>query len=530
MKLILSLFCLTSVIFLYAQPEYLNHPANIKHYNISLVLEEKHDTITVSEAITLNLEAPCDSFFLDLATISEGKGMTLSSQVKCNNTAVEVNHRNDRIWFYPESDWFDRENTIELNFRGVPKTGLIIGENKFGNRTYFGDNWPNRAHQWFACVDHPSDKATISYDVIVPAKYQCIATGEFANRTLLGNGQRIRFSYNSDIELPTKVMVIGVANFVVEKYETDLNFDVTAWVYPEDAQKGIDDMKVSVEVLEYFQETLGTYPFEKLANVQSTTQFGGMENAGNIFYDENAVQGGNSMEALIAHEIAHQWFGNSASEMDWPHLWLSEGFATYLTDLYWENKYGREAMNERLIAERNRVLQFAKRYQHPVVDTEYESLMDLLNPNSYQKGAWILHMLREKVGLEAFYTGLRAYMAKYSFGNATTDDFQSIMEGSTGEDLSQFFEQWLHRPLHPVLNINTSIQEKQKALEIKQVQKGDVFHFDLEVEVIYADKSKEIVVIPVEEKETRFVLPSEKEITGFRYDPNVKLLFEEVEY
>jgi aminopeptidase N len=153
-----------------------------------------------------------------------------------------------------------------------------------------------------------------------------------------------------------------------------------------------------------------------------------MENAGNIFYDENTVNGQQEMEALIAHEIAHQWFGNSASESDWKHLWLSEGFATYFTDLYFENQYGTAAMNERLKGERKKVIQFSKRYPHPVIDTTYASLMHLLNPHSYQKGAWVLHMLRTTIGDSAFFSGIRTYYTTYKFGNASSNDFQKCMQ------------------------------------------------------------------------------------------------------
>jgi aminopeptidase N len=271
-------------------------------------------------------------------------------------------------------------------------------------------------------------------------------------------------------------------------------------------------------------------PFEKLDHVQSTTQFGGMENAGNIFYDENAVTGEGKMEALIAHETAHQWFGNSASESDWQHLWLSEGFATYFTDLYWEDKYGTEAMNERLITERNRVIRFSKQYDHSTVDTTYQSLMDLLNPNSYQKGAWFLHMLRTEVGDSAFWNGIRSYYDLYKYSNAATDDFQLVMEEKSGRDLEVFFHQWLRESLHPILLIDNGVKCGKNFLDIKQQQTTHIFEFDLEVEVLYEDGSSEMKTFSVSKRIERFKFKSQKKIAGFKYDPNVKLLFEMVEY
>lgn len=529
-----SAFFLASALLIFssafAQQEYLDHPVNIINYDVTLELNDSTDVIKGYELITFELTRPCDSFFIDFESVKNGKGMTLQSEILVDYQSVKEKHENNRIWLYPDSTWEGTTHQIKFYYSGVPKTGLIIGKNKFDNRTFFGDNWPNRAHHWFACVDHPLDKATINYTVVIPSHYHCIATGKFVSRQFVDNGKRIKYDFKSDIPLPTKVMVVGVANFIVDLYKANFDFEVTGWVYPENSKEGLSDMKLSVEVLDYFIEILGDYPFEKLANVQSTTQFGGMENAGNIFYDEEAIDGTGSMEDLIAHEIAHQWFGNSASEKDWPHIWLSEGFATYLTDMYWEQKYGTEAMNERLIGERNRVLKFAKSYDHPVVDEDYEKLMHLLNPNSYQKGAWILHMLRTKIGDAAFLAGIRTYHDTYKLSNANTEDFKKVMETASGQKLDTFFKQWLHTAGHPILLIESEIKNKTAEISITQTQDGMAFEFDLEIEVIYNNGKTELITVPVKEREVKHVFESTTKITGYRFDPNVKLLFEEIEY
>ncbi|MDB3906708.1 M1 family metallopeptidase [Crocinitomicaceae bacterium] len=530
-----TLYILASALIIcsttFAQHEYLDHPVDILNYDVSIELEDSTDEIRVYELITFKLDAPCDSFFIDLFSQNDSTGMHLFPEILIDFENTKFRHENDRIWIHAKSEWeVGSVHEIKLFFTGVPETGLIIGKNKFGNRTFFGDNWPNRAHHWFACIDHPSDKATIKYTVVAPVHYQCIATGKFLGRKLVNDGTKMKYDFVTSIDLPTKVMVIGVADFFWDLYKPDPGFDVSAWVYPENKEEGLSDMKVSLEVLDYFIEILGAYPFEKLANVQSTTQFGGMENAGNIFYDENAVTGEGTMEALIAHEVAHQWFGNSASEEDWPHLWLSEGFATYLTDLYFEQKYGREVMNERLIGERIRVLNFAKNYDHPVVDTEYEELMHLLNPNSYQKGAWFLHMLREEVGDSSFFAGIRTYYKAYQYDNANTEDFRKIMEKVSESNLERFFLQWLYTPGHPILEIASDIKGKNAEIAIQQMQEDHTFEFDLEIEVIFNNGETELISIPVDSNKETFQFESRGRIKGYRIDPNVKLLFEEVEY
>ena len=168
--------------------------------------------------------------------------------------------------------------------------------------------------------------------------------------------------------------------------------------------------------------------------------FGGYANPFTHEAQVNTLQPKLNIITTACHEIAHQWFGNSASELDWEHLWLSEGFATYLTDIYLLNKYGTEQFNSRLIKERERVIRFYERQATPIVDYTYTDLMTLLNPNAYQKGAWVLHMLRLKIGYKPFFDGLRRYYEAYQFNNATTDDFKAVMEQSSGEDLDEFFE------------------------------------------------------------------------------------------
>jgi aminopeptidase N len=205
-----------------------------------------------------------------------------------------------------------------------------------------------------------------------------------------------------------------------------------------------------------------------------------MENAGNIFYYEQSTDPTRDIEGLFAHEIAHQWFGNSATEIDWPHIWLSEGFATYLTDLYFEDKYGEARLKERMANERQSIIDFAKTKKVPVVDHETDDYMQLLNANSYQKGAWILHMLRREVGDKNFFLGIKLYSKKYRDSNASTEDLRRVFEDISKKNLSSFFKQWLYTPGHPKLSYSFTNGDKRVMIHIKQKQKK-AFKFPLDV-------------------------------------------------
>jgi len=321
-------------------------------------------------------------------------------------------------------------------------------------------------------------------------------------------------------------MVIGVADFAIDDVENNLDIPVSTWVYPMNADKGFADYMNATEPLSFYISHIGPYPFSKLANVQSTTLFGGMENAGNIFYAENLVTGNQKQEEIIAHEIAHQWFGNSVSEGNWHHVWLSEGFATYLTDLYYEYKYGSDVFKSRMETDRKVVIRYATRNFAPVIDTTITDYLDLLNPNSYEKGAWFLHMLRKELGDELFMESIRTFYEKYKYSNALTIDFQNIVDSITGKDLTSFFEQWLSKAGHPVINIMWYQKKKNVLVQIEQLQKGTVFDFPLELGFVSKDGSVKRETLHINKVLENYSFPVESTIENLVPDPDVWLLYE----
>ena len=298
-------------------------------------------------------------------------------------------------------------------------------------------------------------------------------------------------------------------------------------MYPENEQGGFYDFDLAPSILEFFVEYIAPYPFSTLANVQSTTRFGGMENAGCIFYDENAINGTRSSEALLAHEIAHQWFGNSATEKDWPHLWLSEGFATYLTLIYQEKVKGSELFKQELEQDRKQIISFSKSYPNPVIDSTQKDLMKLLNANSYQKGSWVLHMLRKKVGDKVFQKIIQTYYSTYKLANASSADFERVAEEVSEMELTSFFNQWLRRPGTPQLSIRGNIKKKTLDMIVLQLQKNGIYEFPMKLGINFNDGSTLIETIEISEKATQFKKSYSKKISSFVVDPSVELLFEE---
>jgi aminopeptidase N len=491
---------------------------DVQHYNYAIQLNDENNNIKGEATISVKFLKNVTSFQLNLVKKnSKEKGMLVSA-VKESGKNLRFVQDSDAVNIYATAKSQSIHN-FTIAYSGVPADGLIISTNKFGHRTFFGDNWPNRAHNWLPCVDDPADKASLDFIVTAPAHYQVVANGLKVEEKGLPNNQKLTH-WKETAQLPPKVMVIGVAEFAIDKAGEPNGIPVYTYVFPENKETGFKSYAVAKEILPFYIKKIGPYAYKKLANVQSKTIFGGMENAGAIFYFENSV-GSKGIEELMAHEIAHQWFGDAASEKSWQNLWLSEGFATYMTNYYLESKYGIDTLNKRLIKDRRKVLLFEKSRLTPVVDTTVKNnYMVLLNANSYEKGGWVLHMLRRKMGDDAFWKGIRSYFAKYDGSNANTDDFKKVMEQAGGQNLQAFFKQWLFTAGHPQLNISWKYNSEKGLVDILiEQQQNPLYQFPLEILIDGQRRTINII-----NKLTTAQFPATIKPTAIIADPDVNLL------
>ena len=220
-----------------------------------------------------------------------------------------------------------------------------------------------------------------------------------------------------------------------------------------------------------------------------------MESSSAIFYGEDLVTGKRSERTrnVVIHEIAHQWFGNSVTETTWDDAWLSEGFATFFTLLFIENEYGKEEYTKGIAKAKKTVLDLlVKMPDFSIVSPRTAEKELVITGITYQKGAWVLHMLRDLMGEANFKKGIQSYYAKFYTSSATTEDFRIEMKKASGMDLKIFFQQWLFQPVIPKLQANWTYEAKSKKLKITldQIQKGDVI-FDMPIEVAYYKKGSD---------------------------------------
>jgi aminopeptidase N len=255
---------------------------------------------------------------------------------------------------------------------------------------------------------------------------------------------------------------------------------------------------------------------------------GGTEHATSIFYGEAGIAAG---AGPVVHEVAHQWFGNAVTEHDWNDIWLSEGFATYFTLLYTEHAEGRDAFAEGLRRSRATVLKLEQSLPNtPVVHVNHDdAAREPTNPLVYQKGAWTLHMLREQVGVDTFWRGIRDYYRRYMNTTASTADFRQIMEQAAGQDLTWFFRQWLTRAGVPRLegSWRYDAAAKEVVVTVRQTQASDPYRLSLGVGMVPSDGALPIVNrVVVAGRETTARWPAATEPAAVVLDPAVSTLAE----
>jgi aminopeptidase N len=497
--LVLPVYSLMALPFSDSYPK--NRNIDALNYTFNIEVSDTTDEIKCEETIEIRYLAAGETRLrLDLIKALEkleDKGMVVS-KVLSEGQTLAYTHENDVLTIQlPTPSTLEQRTSYSVIYKGVPATGLKIANNKYGDRTFFSDNWPNKGRNWLATIDHPYDKATCEFIVTAPDHYQVVSNGLKVEETNLPNSKRLTH-WKQSVPIATWLYVLGVAEFAVQYVDEFDGKSIETWVYPQDREAGFYDFAIPTKsALKFYSDRIGPFSYEKLANIQSNSVSGGMEAASAILYSENSVVGDRNerWRNVVIHEVAHQWFGNSVTEFDWDDVWLSEGFATYFTLLFIEHQYGKDAFVEGLRKSKKTVDDFySKNPKYRIVHDNLTDMSKVVSIQSYQKGSWILHMLRGVIGTDVFWKGIKSYYKKYKDINATTDDFRREMEEASGLDLNSFFQQWLYQPgtLEYKGTWRFDSKKKEVIIVLDQVQAdGSVFKMLLEVGVYGSKKEQQ---------------------------------------
>jgi len=500
---------------------------DVLHYAFRLTLAEDSDAIEGEATVGFRvLEGGVSEIALDLVQPSpapHGRGMTVTS-VSESGAPLRFEHAQDRLRVALERPGRAGEpREVVVRYHGVPATGLLIGPNKHGDRTFFSDNWPDKARQWLPVVDHPYDKATSEFLVTASGHYQVVSNGLLVEETDLADGRRLSH-WRQSVPIAPWLYELGVARFAVERRPAWQGLPIETWVFPQDRDQGFEAFaEPTVAALDFFSTRVGPYSYERLANVQANGVKGGMEAATSILYGDDSVSGPERRwDSVIVHEIAHQWFGNAVTEGDWDDVWLSEGFATYFTHLFVEYAEGRDAFVAGLRADRDQIRAFD--LKNPGYRIVHDNLADMkqvtTGPGTYKKGAWTLHMLRGVVGDAAFWAGIREYYRLYRDKNASTADFRRVMEEASGHDLAWFFDEWLTRG--GMLNVRGrwSWDKGTLCLDLEQLQAAEPYRMPVEVAIeVTGEKDRRTHRVELRERRQSFTIPLDREPRSITLDP-----------
>ena len=506
---------------------------DVVDYAITLGLPDRGAAIDGRAVLAVRRSARVDTLVLDLVSLR------VDSVVIDGRASLFA--RTDSTIRIPIGGVVADSFSVAIRYGGEPKDGLIIRTDSLGRWTGFGDNWPNRARNWIPSVDHPSDKATVTWTVVAPSDRRVVANGELVEETPLpgtANGtSRALTRWRESRPIPVYLMVIAAAPLVYYDLgrmncgvgEFDACVRQSVYVAPELRDYLPGPFEHAPAMLRLFSTLVAPFPYEKLAHLQSSTRYGGMENAGAIFYSDGAFRRRSVGAGLIAHETAHQWFGDAVTAREWSHVWLSEGFATYFAELWKEYADGDSVFRAGMRGIRDQIIRAPVVAARPVIDSTQTDLLALLNTNSYQKGGWTLHMLRALVGDSAFFRGVRSYYQGHRHSTALTDDLQRAMEGASSRPLGWFFDQWLRRPGFAEVTTSWRFDAARRRVvaTIAQGSRFGPYRFPLTVAITDAAgrERRSTIDVPATPTST-VVIPLDVDAAprGVTFDPDVRVL------
>ncbi|MDG5490579.1 M1 family aminopeptidase [Psychroserpens sp. SPM9] len=424
---------------------------DLKYHRLELNVDPS--VAFISGAITSYFVAKSDmsSITFDLAS-----NMTVTQVLQRGNTLSYTHNSDELVITLPATQTTGVLDSLTVSYSGNPQSsgfGSFEVNQHNGDPVFWTLSEPYGAKAWWPCKQDLIDKID-SVDVFLttprfnPSNEEYISVSNGLEQSQVINGSNKTTHFKHRYPIPAYLIAIAATNYEVYSHTVSNNgnpFDIVNYVYPEDLAAAQSSTAVTVDIMNVFSNLFEEYPFanEKYGHAQFGWG-GGMEHTTVSFM-------GNFSRNLIAHELAHQWFGNKITCGSWKDIWLNEGFATYLSGLVYENLDGTNVFS---VWKQQRIDIITSEPDGAVYlsDVDTTSVSRIFNGRlSYTKGAMVLHMLRKKLGDAPFFQALQDYLASetLAFDYAKTEDFIAITETSSGEDLTEFFSDWLYNEGYP---------------------------------------------------------------------------------
>ena len=495
---------------------------DVLHYNLDLNFP--FESGVYSGRTVLTIQSMVDGLeAVDLDMI----GLTADS-VCHNNVSVDYDQTESAIHIQLNTPAEEGDTIqVSISYHGeADQRGFYI--NEYTAYTY---SEPADARWWYPCHDVPWDKATAELIVTVPAGYEVASVGLLEDRSLSVDGLSETFHWKTRYPIATYLIAVTMSQhyarwsdwYVTNGDSVELAYYVFTW----DSADAVYDFGNMVEAMAFFSEWFGPYPFEKYGMVEvDRFVVGGMEHQTMSSINSNWITGDRIVEHGMVHELAHMWWGDAVTLNDWPAIWLNEGFATYSEALFFEYWYGRDSLQYEMELSRDFYFEQADIYDFPIYNPPYEEMFNW--GIIYNKGAWVLHLLRHVIGDNCFRDVLQSYYRTYLYGNASIDEFKNVAETLSGISLDRFFNQWIYSSGYPVIQYAWSVQTGSDSMVLEIQQTGDhLFEWPLDVRIQNDDVHID-TTLWIRYEEEKFSLKLQFKPDSVVLDPDSRSLFKSV--
>ncbi len=536
----------------------------IKHLKLDLRFDDERQKVSGSALFTLTpMNDGFDHIELDIAEMNIASVRLLRVEKRGTGDLIQsALHLGVKLEFetHPEklSIELDRAYArnehliVEVIYSCSPRKGIffIKPDDAYPNkpRQIWSQGENEDAHWWFPCHDVTNQKMTTELLATVKSNYFALSNGELIGvRDNPSEGART-FHWSQAQPHPAYLVsvVIGEYDQIRENYD---GLPVDYYVYRDRKEAGQKLFANTPQMIKFFEEKYGyAYPYAKYAQVLvDDFLFGAMENTSATTMTDRCLLDARAeldlnYDDIVAHELAHQWWGDLVTCKDWSQIWLNESFATYSEYLWREQTRGRDEARFALFQDFLIYLRedFTS-HRRPIVSNRYRFSEEVMDRHAYEKGECVLDMLRWVLGDEAFFRSLAHYLNKFEFGVAETNDFKVAIEEAAGQNLHWFFDQWIHGSGYPELDVSYEWQREQKMLKlsVKQVQgqvqeiedKTPVFRFHAEIEIVTAETDEIIETerrtnyrVVVEKPEQDFYFPCDSKPRLVAFDKHNRVI------
>ncbi|GAC1636334.1 MAG: M1 family aminopeptidase [Candidatus Acidiferrum sp.] len=508
-----GLACLIAVAARADEPFARSKDYDLQHSKIALKfdLEQKKVIGDVTHTVSILKEGTEKIWF-------DSVGLTIAS-VTVNKAAAKFESKETRLIVpLPGAAKAGQKFDVEIKYEGKPTKGLyfILPDKDYPDRPkqVWTQGESEDTRYYLPTYDYPNDRLTTETILTVPATWVTVANGKLVSVTDAGSGNKT-WTWRESLPSSTYLITVVAGEFDEVK-ESWRGIPVTYY-----APKGRGDrLKVNYsrtpQMLEFFSKRLGVdYPWEKYAqSMVDDFVAGGMENSSattntstSLTHEKLAHEYTTGEDPLIAHELGHQWFGDLVTTKDWGDIWLNEGFATFMERLWVEHNFPKDQIEYELWNDARDWFESPDLYGKPIVRHDFDDSSEF-DGNAYNKGGWVLWMLRHQLGDEAFYAGLKRYLEVNRGKNAVTADLTRAMEEATHVNVDQFFTQWVYGAGAPKFDLSYAYDDAKHtiSLKVKQTQKVEgkvgIFHVPVDVEIATASGAKQYPITVDKAEET----------------------------